>query len=143
MWGENITAIMITASDSLIAAEACKLLTQRTADWRSLNDLYEGKLFADSGRFEINLLPNATDTNFVPGQCTAPEQNETDGSYSYAYILAKGEAGLQRSFEEARGFVAGDYQQVLEEAWIDRLKKKYPVKINDAEWKKILSNTAQ
>ncbi len=139
MWGENITAIMITASDSLIAAEACKLLTQRTEDWHSLNDLYEGKLFADSGRFEINLLPNATATNFLPGQCTTPEQNETDGSYSFAYVLAKGEAGLQRSFEEARGFVAGDYQQVLEEAWIDRLKKKYPVKMNDAEWKKVLA----
>ena len=139
IWGDNITAIMVTASDSVIAAEACKQLTQRTADWRSLNDLYEGKLFADSGRFEINLLPHAAVNNFLPGHCTVPEQNEADGSYSFAYVLTKGQASLQRSFDEARGFVAGDYQQVLEEAWMAQLKKKYPVKMNDVEWKKVLA----
>lgn len=139
MWGENITAIMVTASDSTIAAEACSKLSQRSADWRSLNDLYEGSLFADSGRYEINLLPNGAATNFSIGQCTKPERNETDGSYSFAFVLAKGQTGMQRSFDEARGFVAGDYQQVLEDAWMVRLKKKYPVKMNDVEWKKVLA----
>ncbi len=139
MWGENITAIMVTSSDSTIAAEACSKLSQRSADWRSLNDLYDGSLFADSGRYEINLLPNGAATHFSIGQCTAPERNETDGSYSFAFVLAKGQTGMQRSFDEARGFVAGDYQQVLEDAWMARLKKKYPVKMNDVEWKKVLA----
>jgi peptidyl-prolyl cis-trans isomerase SurA len=139
IWGDNVAAILVTTADSLIAVEACNKISQRTADWRSLNDLYEGKLFADSGRYEINLLPNGAATHFSPGQCTAPERNETDGSYSFAYVLAKGQTGLQRSFDEARGFVAGDYQQVLEDAWIARLKKKYPVKMNDVEWKKVLA----
>jgi peptidyl-prolyl cis-trans isomerase SurA len=39
-------------------------------------------------------------------------------------------AGGQRSFEEARGFVVNDYQQVLEQQWIDRLRKRYPVVVN-------------
>ena len=41
-------------------------------------------------------------------------------------------ANLQRSFEEAKGLVINDYQNILEEKWIADLKKKYPVKINDA-----------
>jgi len=43
-----------------------------------------------------------------------------------------------RSFEDAKGWVIGDYQEVLEEKWIAMLKKKYPIKINDAVWQQTL-----
>jgi peptidyl-prolyl cis-trans isomerase SurA len=42
-----------------------------------------------------------------------------------------------RNFEDAKGLVTNDYQQVLEQQWIDTLKKKYPIKINDAVWKTV------
>lgn len=40
------------------------------------------------------------------------------------------EAG-QRSFEDARGMVISDYQQVLEEKWIASLRNKYPVRVSE------------
>jgi peptidyl-prolyl cis-trans isomerase SurA len=40
-----------------------------------------------------------------------------------------------RTFEEARGMVMNDYQNKLEDQWIAELKKKYPVKINEAVFK--------
>jgi peptidyl-prolyl cis-trans isomerase SurA len=43
----------------------------------------------------------------------------------------------QRSFEEARGMVISDYQQVLEDKWIAELKKKYLVKVNEAVFQSI------
>jgi peptidyl-prolyl cis-trans isomerase SurA len=43
----------------------------------------------------------------------------------------------QRSFDDARGMVISDYQQVLEDKWISELRKKYAVKINEAVFKSI------
>ena len=41
----------------------------------------------------------------------------------------------RKSLKEARGYVVADYQDQLESQWITALKKKYPVKLNDAVYK--------
>lgn len=42
-----------------------------------------------------------------------------------------------QDFEESKGQVIVDYQQQLEKEWIELLKSKYTVKINDDELKKL------
>jgi peptidyl-prolyl cis-trans isomerase SurA len=37
---------------------------------------------------------------------------------------------MPRTFTEAKGLVINDYQEILEKAWIEKLKKKYPVEVN-------------
>lgn len=137
-WEENVLAILVTGSDSMLVQNARTRLAGDVNEWRKLNDEFEGKVYADSSRYELSAFAWARGGNVTPGNCTAIERNEMDNSFSFACILGKGKAGDPRNFEEARGFVASDYQQVLETEWIGRLKKKYPVKVVDAEWKRLL-----
>lgn len=41
------------------------------------------------------------------------------------------------SFEEQKALVIADYQQVLEKNWVNQLRERYPVKVNEAELKKL------
>jgi peptidyl-prolyl cis-trans isomerase SurA len=65
------------------------------------------------------------------------EQNETDSSYSFIYITKVFPQSQQRDFEDAKGMVINDYQQVVEEKWLGELEKKYPVKVNEEVFKSL------
>lgn len=41
------------------------------------------------------------------------------------------------SFEEQKGMVIADYQRALEKDWVTQLRDRYPVKVNEAELKKL------
>ena len=38
----------------------------------------------------------------------------------------------QKTFADARGDVVSDFQDAIDKKWIGELKKKYPVKVNEA-----------
>jgi peptidyl-prolyl cis-trans isomerase SurA len=44
----------------------------------------------------------------------------------YGKILKKG----PEEYQDVRGLVVADYQEELEKAWVEELRKRYPVKIN-------------
>ena len=66
-----------------------------------------------------------------------PVVNSTDGTATLVVINKLYPSRQQRSFEEARGLVINDYQLLLEDQWIEELKKAYPVKVDDAVFKSI------
>ena len=66
------------------------------------------------------------------GFMSKPELNDAGDAYTLVYVFDVFPNVEPRSFDDARGLVINDYQQVLEQKWITELKKKYPVKINDA-----------
>lgn len=64
---------------------------------------------------------------------------ETTGKFALIEVK-KIEAERFRSFEEARGIVIRGYQEQLEKEWVLKLRKQYPVIVNNAELEKILKN---
>ena len=98
----------------------------------------ESLVHIDSGRYELQQIPMKKEETLSVHKITQPVVNEQDGSVVFAQILKLYPANEPRSYEEARGMVISDYQQVLEERWLARLKQKYPVKINKKTFNKLL-----
>lgn len=139
-WQSSIAAIIVTANDKETAMSfRDSLMKNGIANWRNAVDAYNGKLMADSGRFERNQIQVRERIALEKGVVTLPVVNEQDGSASFAYITASFPDNEQRSFDDARGMVINDYQLELEEKWITELKKKYPVKVDDKVWAEIIS----
>jgi peptidyl-prolyl cis-trans isomerase SurA len=59
-----------------------------------------------------------------------------NGRYTFLKILDIFKPN-NKNFEDIRGQVISDYQKYLEDEWIKELKKKYPVKLNHKELKKL------
>ena len=137
VWGPSAGALIITSLDSMATEELMRDIKADPAAWRKSVAAHEQKAIADSNRYELTQLPAPEGTKFVAGTMTQPLKNNQDGSQTFCYIFDVKQQPGQRSFEEARGFVINDYQQVLEERWLEQLKKKYPVKVNEAVWQTV------
>jgi peptidyl-prolyl cis-trans isomerase SurA len=129
-WEPSADVVLFTCSDSSIGVKARKNFTQGPGDWKTLVQNSDGTIQADSGRFEITQLPISVSNNIKEGNITEPAKSSTDNTVSFAYVIKLHSDRTPRNFEDARGFVINDYQAFLEDKWIETLKKRYPLKIN-------------
>ena len=131
-WENSADAIIFTCNDSTSAENLKASLNSDFAGWKKFVDDYNGLVQADSGRFELGQIPVLDRTNFTEKLITASVKSEADNSTTFAYIIKLYNSREPRNFEDARGFVINDYQEYLEDKWVAELKKKYPVKVNEA-----------
>ena len=52
--------------------------------------------------------------------------------------VVKIEESRRKSLAEARGYVVADYQDQLEQKWVNQLKKQYPIKVSDSVYKSLI-----
>lgn len=136
-WGPSAEVIIFNAATADDAKRARNSLSIGR-NWRSLADDSDGRLQADSGRFEISQLPIPAGTEIKAGLITEVVANSNDQTASFQQIMKQYPGGEPRSFEAAKGLVINDYQTFLEEQWIETLRKKYPVVINEAAVKQLI-----
>ena len=136
-WNESADAILISCSNEKIANEVAEQI-KKGKSWKQVAEENISQVQTDSGRYELTQIPAKPNTKFVEGMVTEPLVNENDGTATFVKILRIYPANQQRSFEEARGLVINDYQNFLEEKWIEQLKKKYPVKVNEKVFQSLL-----
>lgn len=134
-WAESGDMIIVNATNEVEADWAQTELT-RGRDWRALTEENQ-ELQIDSGRYELSQIFSPGSARLQPGKYS-PFSKNADSTVSFIYLLRDYPLGMQRSFDEARGLVINDYQTVLEQKWIDGLKKKYPVKVNEVVFKSML-----
>jgi len=129
-WNSSAEAIIFSCSNQAIAKHAITQL-KKDKNWREVIKEDPSEIQADSGRFELGQIPVVDRTNFTAGLITLPVINKNDGTAVFAQILKLYPAHEARSFDDSRGLVINDYQNYLEEKWVEQLKKKYPVKVNE------------
>ncbi|NCT74943.1 MAG: hypothetical protein GXC78_10455 [Chitinophagaceae bacterium] len=129
-WKESADAILFFCPDETTAGNLMKELEKDPAGWRRIMEPLRDRVVADSSRFEWSQLPGLNGNAPKAGTHTATVINPTDNTASFAYIFKVYTTASPRSFEEAKGLVMNDYQNILEAEWIKRLRAKYPVKVN-------------
>ena len=70
-----------------------------------------------------------------------PVVSEVENKVTLVYI-EKIVPPMPKTFDEARGMVTAQYQDYLEKQWVEALKKKYPVKVNQKVLKKLIHKTS-
>jgi peptidyl-prolyl cis-trans isomerase SurA len=115
-------------------------LKKSPSSWHNLLGSYEEKIAADSSRFELGQIPNPAKQNLQAGTITNPVVNKADNTASFAYVVRNYTKTEPRSFADARGLAINDYQIELEKNWVEQLKKKYPVSINEAVLNNLIKN---
>ncbi|MEO6542310.1 MAG: peptidylprolyl isomerase, partial [Ferruginibacter sp.] len=136
LWAASANIILFNCSGKVIADEARAALI-KGKDWKKIEVESNNHIQADSGRFELSQVPVTIDTKMAAGTVSETVVS-ADGNASFIKLINLYDANLQRNFEEAKGLVINDYQNILEESWITDLKKKYPVKINEAVFQSLL-----
>jgi len=87
----------------------------------------------ETGVFQKEDRPALSKIDWKPGLYSV----ETNRMYYLAHLKEIVPPG-PLSFEEARASVISDYQENLEKMWLEQLKKKYPVKVNDKAKKNVV-----
>jgi peptidyl-prolyl cis-trans isomerase SurA len=137
-WKPSADAIIFYCSDEETAKGLFKKIKENPSEWQTAISSFEEKVSADSSRNELANIPNKNKMAFTPGMITTPVVNPNDKSASFAYIIKVYNTSSPRTFEEAKGLVINDYQNLLDEKWIAQLKKKYPVTVNQKVLQSIL-----
>jgi peptidyl-prolyl cis-trans isomerase SurA len=133
-WAASADVLILNAVSEQLAKLAQDSL-KAGKKWQDLIDINQGELQGDSARFEIAQIGG--DENAPAGSFSSVVRN-ADGTATFIQYFRHYPAGQQRSFEDARGMVINDYQNVLEKKWLAALKKKYPVRVNEVILKQII-----
>lgn len=122
--GERVNASIFSASSGA-SLEQLKSFIASGDSLKILDYSKVQKIRQETGSFEKSDRPVLNKVTWAPG-CYSAENNGLNYLVWIKNMVPPG----SRSFDEARAAVVSDYQNYLEKSWIEKLKKKYPVKIN-------------
>jgi peptidyl-prolyl cis-trans isomerase SurA len=110
-----------------IFSKAKKVLVQ------SLNRTNPLAVELTEGMFQKGDQPAVDAVTWQPGS-----YDVTVGGKISHVVIAAVEPARPKRLDETRGLVVSDYQNQLEQQWLQELKAKYPVSLNEEEVKKMI-----
>jgi peptidyl-prolyl cis-trans isomerase SurA len=136
-WAESADILIFNCNAPKVAEEAIIAL-KKGKNWRLLAEEQSAVMQADSGRYEIAQIIGANYASKPKKGTFSAITSNIDGTSTFVMYVNVYAPNQQRSFEEARGLVINEYQQELEKNWINALRQKYPIKVNESMIKEML-----
>ncbi len=131
IWAPSVSALTVTSANKDIIDSIAQKVKASPSLWRKITGGYNNLVNADSSRYENGQLPVKQTIPMRAGFASTPEPNQSGDGFTFVYVFNAYPQQAQRTFEDAKGMVINDYQQLLENEWLETLKKKYPVKVNE------------
>ncbi len=141
MWGDRVEATVYKIRDKDMAEKAKYIISSRE------NDGDIAKAFENDSITSVRIEPDiyqkgdnkyVDQVDWVMG-LSAPVTSDVEDLTVYVKIR-KVLPPQQKELSDARGLVTADYQNFLEEQWLNELKSKYEVTVNDAILEKIIES---
>ena len=139
-WKERMSAVIISSEKGKIDSELLIEISQIVKN--TGNNLVTDSLKAYSSRkgliFEEGIFEKGTNS-VIDGTDWTPGVHLVDGSSLSNIVIAmeRMPAGPKR-INEIRGNVIADYQDYLDKEWIEELRTKHPVIVNEQSLEKII-----
>lgn len=131
-FGERISAQIISSEKPEIITDIKNRLTKAKPEL--LNTIVAGYIKKDplsliqkGGKYEKGDTALLEKIEWKKG---VYELGKIDGSY-YLVVVNEIIPATYKKFEDIKGNIISDYQEVLEKKWIADLKQKYPIKLNE------------
>ena len=129
LWKKRADAIIVSSTDEAVIKKAQKMLKQNSTPDQikeKLNTKEKVSVMTNIGVFEEgnDVLPKNLKLEAGVSDITK------DGQYYFVTKINKILPAGPKTLEEGKGKIVNDYQQFLEQKWVDDLKKEFTVKVD-------------
>lgn len=136
VWKNRVDAIVLSSTKMDVVKKALALLKKNKTSKEikeQLNPKDVVNIMSNDGVYEegADALPKGT--KFDEGISDIIKQ----GDYYYVIKVNKVIPSGPKTLDECRGKVVNDYQQYLEQNWVDELKKEFTIKVNQDVFEKV------
>lgn len=128
-WKNRFDVIIASSTDSDVIKKAQKMLKQDNTPEKikeKFNTKEKVAVMTNSGIFEEGNV--ALPKNLKPA--TGVSEITKEGAFYFVTKVNKVLVAGNKTLEECKGKVINDYQQYLEQKWVEDLKKEFTVKVN-------------
>ena len=139
MWGNRAEVSIYNVNDKKAADEAYKMVEKKKTP-EEIKEKFnkvgnKEHVSVIEGKYEKGQYDVVDKIDWKPGITTVNKLNDS----SYQFILVKQIAGPEpKSLKEAKGYIVSDYQEYLEKTWLESLRAKYPISLDESVFKSLI-----
>lgn len=141
MWDDRVKATIYECQSEEVCNKVYKWVRKGKADTtisRMAHEIHPLSLVVKNGKYEKNEHPTLAAVKWKKGR----KKVEVDGKF-YVVVIKEVLKSQPKALSEIRGPLTSEYQNKLEKEWIEELKNKYPVSINQEVLQSFLNSLSK